>query len=350
LRHISTPYQKKAILSGKPPNSSKKPITHVSPILQEDGNWRKTEKENVTAFAEYLSKVFTTPQTNNNNNNFENIVQTSLGSACPVTRTIKPLSPSDVKKEIKKCGNHQAPGFDLITGQILKELPSRAVPLLTTIYNSMLRITYFPILWKFAQIIMNHKPGKPPNRVTSYRPISLLPIMSKIFERILVKIIQMDEDTSTKIPTHQFGFRENHSTEQQFHRIVNEILKSLEEKKLCTVAFPDIQQAFDRVRHDSLLYKLKATFPTPYYLLLKSYLTDRYSQIKYNTKTSDNFPIHSGVPQGPLLYLIFTADIPTRKDTVIATFTDDTAIMASNENPQMHPSAFKLTLINSKPG
>jgi len=148
----------------------------------------------------------------------------------------------------------------------------------------------------------------------------------------------MDDDINTKIPTHQFGFRENHSTTQQCHRIVNEILKSLEEKKLCTAAFLDIQQAFDRVWHDGLLCKLKATFSTPYYLLLKFYLTDRYSRIKYNMETSDNFPIHSGVPQGsvlgPLLYLIFTADIPIRNDTVIAPFADDTAIMASNENPQ----------------
>jgi len=106
--------------------------------------------------------------------------------------------------------------------------------------------------------------------------------MSKIFERILLKRIQMDDDINTKIPTHQFGFRENHSNTQQCHRIVNEVLKSLEEKKLCTAAFLDIQQAFDRVWHDGLLYKLKATFPTRYYLLLKSYLTDRYSQIKYN--------------------------------------------------------------------
>jgi hypothetical protein len=65
---------------------------------------------------------------------------------------------------------------------------------------------------------------------------------------------------------------------------------------------------------------------------------DLYSHIKYNTETSDNFPIHSGVPQGSvsdsLLYLIFTVDIPTRNDTIITTFADDTAIMASNENPQ----------------
>jgi hypothetical protein len=89
---------------------------------------------------------------------------------------------------------------------------------------------------------------------------------------------------------------------------------------------------------DGLPYKLKATFPTPYCLLLQSYLTDRYSQIKFNTVIFANFPTHSGVPQGsvlgPLLYQIFTADIPTRHDTVIATFADDTAIMASNETPQ----------------
>jgi len=255
-----------------------------------------------------------------------------------MARPIKPFSPSEVKEEIKKCANHKAPGFDLITGKILKELPSRVVLLLTTIYNSILRPTYFSILWKFAQIIMIHKLGKPPNRVTSYRPISLLPIMSKLFERILLKRIQMDDNINTKIPTQKFGFRENHSTTQQCHRIVNEILKSLEEKKLCTAAFLDIQQAFDRVWHDGLLYKLKATFPIPCYFLLKSYLTDRYSQTKYNMETSDNFPFHSGVPQGsvlgPLLYLIFTADIPTRNETVNATFADDAAIMASNENPQ----------------
>jgi hypothetical protein len=89
---------------------------------------------------------------------------------------------------------------------------------------------------------------------------------------------------------------------------------------------------------DGLLYKLKTTFSTPYYLLLQSYLTDLYSQIKFNMGTSSKFPVHSGVHQGsvlgPLLYLIFTADIPTRHDTVIATCADNTAIMASKENPQ----------------
>jgi len=181
------------------------------------------------------------------------------------------------------------------------------------------------------------KPGKPPHRVTSYRPISLLRLLSKIFERIFLKRIQVDAVINVKIPEHQFGFRELHSTTQQSQRFINEILKSLEEKMLCRAAFLDVQQAFDRVWHDGLIFKLKAALPTPYYLLLQSYLTDSYSQIKFNTATSVNFPILSGVPQGsvlgPLLNLIFTADILTGNDITIATFADDTAILASNEDP-----------------
>ena len=173
-----------------------------------------------------------------------------------------------MKEAINKCNNHKAPAFDLITGLILKELPRKAIVFLTTIYNIMPRLAYFPITWKFAQIIMIHKPGKPSNRVASYRPISLLPITPKIFVRLLLKRIQTDVDINETIPTHQFRFREIHSTTHQCHRIVNTILKSLEEKKLCTAAFLDIHQAFDRVWHDGLLYKLKCTFPTPYYLLL----------------------------------------------------------------------------------
>ena len=84
-------------------------------------------------------------------------------------------------------------------------------------------------------------------------------------------------------------------------------------------------------------YKLKTALPTPYYLLFLSYLTDRNFQIKHNTATSTILPFRSGVPQGivigPLLYLLFTADIPTTQNTTIATFADDTVIIAANEDP-----------------
>jgi len=172
--------------------------------------------------------------------------------------------------------------------------------------------------------------------------------MSKIFERLFLKRLHKDANIDQKIPTHHFGFRENHSTIQQCHSIVHGILQSLEEKKLCTAAFLDFQQALDRVWHDGLLYKLKQFLPTPHYLLLQSYHSDRYSQIKFHAETSPYFPINSGVPQGsvlgPLLYLLFSADVPTRQDTILATFADDTAIMVSNEDPHVAAQTLQTRL------
>jgi hypothetical protein len=136
-------------------------------------------------------------------------------------------------------------------------------------------------MWKFAHIIMIHKPGKPANEVNSYRPISLLPVTSKLIEKLLLKRIRNNLDLSTVIPDYQFGFREEHSTIQQAHRIVNKIATSLEEKTLCTAVFLDVGQEFDKVWPTGLLYKIKNTFHSPYYLLLKLYITERHFQVKY---------------------------------------------------------------------
>jgi hypothetical protein len=88
------------------------------------------------------------------------------------------------------------------------------------------------------------------------------------------------------IPDYQFGFREHHSAIQQTHRIVNKIEASLEEKQHCTAAFLDIAQAFDKVWHTGLFYKLKNKLPSSYYLLLKSYISERYFQVKYHNAYS----------------------------------------------------------------
>jgi hypothetical protein len=178
---------------------------------------------------------------------------------------------------------YKAPGYDLITGQIFRQFSRKALVLLTTTYNSMLRMFYYPIMWKFAQVIMISKPGKPANEVNSYRPISLLPVTSKLFEKLLLKRVRNDLGLSIIIPDHQFGFREGHSTIQQTHRIVNKIIISLEGKKHCVqqALSLDVAQAFGKVWRNGLLYKIKNIFPSPYYLLLKSHITERHFEIKY---------------------------------------------------------------------
>jgi hypothetical protein len=83
---------------------------------------------------------------------------------------------------------------------------------LTQLFNAVLLKEYFPAQWKVTQIILILKTGKPPNELTSYRPLSLLPIVSKVFEKLLLKRLLPVVENNRLIPNHQFGFRQRHST------------------------------------------------------------------------------------------------------------------------------------------
>ena len=130
------------------------------------------------------------------------------------------------------------------------------------------------------------KPGKPPNEVTSYRPISLLPIVSKLFEKLLPVRLQTPVSEDKLIPDHQFGFRNNHSIIERVNRVYNVISNSIEENKYCSAAFLDTQQAFDKVWHRGLLYKIKTNLPR-YFLLFKSYLYNRRFYVRYGYDISE---------------------------------------------------------------
>jgi hypothetical protein len=158
------------------------------------------------------------------------------------------------------------------------------------------------------------KPGKNPADVTSYRPISLLPLLSKILEMLILRRLTPIIADNKIIPYHQFDFRTKHGTIEQVHRVVHKINNDLENKRFCSAVFIDISQAFEKVWHKGLLYKLKLAFPYPAYALLKSYLSDRTFQVRYQAEYTTLYDIHSVVPQcsilGPILYSIFTADMP----------------------------------------
>jgi hypothetical protein len=118
---------------------------------------------------------------------------------------------------------------------------------------------------------------------------------------------------------------------------VHKINVALETKQYCSSAFLDISQAFDRVWHTGLLHKLRQFLPLNYYLILKSYLHNRHFQVKVEDSYTDLLPVNAGVPQasvlGPLLYLLYTADLPTSPEWTIDTFVDDIAILATDPDP-----------------
>lgn len=307
----------------------KRPIAAIPPIRKLDGKWARDNKEKAKLFAEHLEKIFQV----NTGEEDEDLNVEPIQEQEEIALT----NPAEVKKEIKNnIKSKKAPGYDLITGQILKQLPEKAIVKITNLINAAFRLKYVPKLWKVAEVIMIPKAGKPPNEVSSYRPISLLPIMSKLFEKIYLRRLKPVIERKNLIPDHQFGFREKHATIDQVHRITNTIEKALEEKKVCSAVFLDVTQAFDKVWHKGLNCKLKTILPKEHSEMIESYLSERYFYIKQEGEYSDLKEIGAGVPQGsvlgPILYLLYTCDFPALENNIIATFADDTAVLAVGEN------------------
>ena len=181
---------------------------------------------------------------------------------------------------------------------------------MTIIFNAILRIQYFPKPWKLAQIKMLPKPDKGPYQTASCRPISLLPVFSKILEKIIYDRIKPIIEIKKLIPDHQFGFRNKHSTIEQMHRLINEIVITLENKQYCAVLFVDIEKTFDKINHESLLQTIRKQFPEQIHQLIKFYISSRIFVIKIKDTYSEVKDIKTGVPQGSvlgqILYKLYT--------------------------------------------
>lgn len=309
----------------------KRPTTYIPPVKNSSGNWAKTNKQKADLFAEHLENVFQPYDDNDNSQQMEEM--------CEDERSIPAVTSREIAKEIKeKINPKKAPGFDLITGEILKKLPKKGMKKMAQIINAAFRLRYVPSMWKVAEVIMVPKPGKLPSEVTSYRPISLLPILSKLFEKILLKRLHPILEEKTLIPNHQFGFRNKYSTIDQVHRITNIIEKALEEKQICSTIFLDVTQAFDKVWHKGLVRKLQKYLPKQYSEILESYIMQRLFRIKQEDEYSALKHIKAGVPQGsvlgPVLFLLYTNDLPQNEETTVATFADDTAVLAVGKTLQ----------------
>jgi hypothetical protein len=205
-------------------------------------------------------------------------------------------TPTEIN-EIKKLPNKKSPGHDLITNAILKKIPIKAITYLSILFNSLIRIGHFPTEWKKATIIMIKKPGKDNTNPNSNRLISLLSSVSKIFEKIIYTRLTKHLDATEVIQHHQFGFKPKHSTSQQFLHLTEHINNGFEKKLHTGAAFLDIVQAFDRVWHDGLLFKLKTLNTHPaIFNIIKSFLSNCCFAVRINYTSSAIKKITAGVP------------------------------------------------------
>jgi hypothetical protein len=120
----------------------------------------------------------------------------------------------------------------------------------------------------------------------------------------------------------------------------------------CSAAFFEISQAFDKVWHTGLLYKLRRSLPLNYFLILKSYLHNRHLLVKVETEYTKLSPVnadaHSRQCLGPLLYLLYTANLPTLPESTTANFSDDTAVITTDSDHAIASQNCKQTYLQSK--
>lgn len=308
------------------------------PILTEDGKIYYTGEEKANVIAK---KIKNTPQNGINDMTTQEIEEENNRKfneheEQPNNNNLK-TSPNQIKRIIKQIRPYKAPGYDGIQPKHLKKLTQKILAQLYYLYKECIDKNYFPKIWKKAIIIPIRKPGKEARDPLSYRPISLLPVMGKVLEKIINE--ELKDVIENKIIEEQFGFRRNHTCEMQLARIVNQIKINYNLKQTTTMLALDLKKAFDTVWHQGLINKMfKEEIPTNLIKLIKNYLEDRKSEVIVNMKKSQPFEVKTGIPQGgslsSTLFLIYINDIPRNPKTKLALFADDTAIIATGKNEQ----------------
>jgi hypothetical protein len=238
-----------------------------------------------------------------------------------------------MKKIIKKLPNNKSPGADEISNILIKNLTKKALVQATHITNAVMLLQYFPSQWKHSITIPILKPNKNPTDPASYRPISLLSLLSKLVEKAILAKLRL-LGLELRIPDEQFGFREGHSTTLLIAKVAQDAITNFNAGKSTFLLTLDISRAFDSVWLNGLTHKLIYHHHLPPFAvtLLHSYLMHRTSQVRVEGTLSTTFRYHAGVPQGavlsPILFNLYLADFPTEPNSKIALFADDALIYA----------------------
>ena len=311
-----------------------KPISHTLPKRLIINNAEIFDKKSI---AEQFNKYFLNVGPNlaeiipKSNKNFESF----LSGQYPTLKEF-PLTDEELKNAFASIKPNKSPGFDDISSNVIRFVFDALIKPTKHIFDLSLNKGIFPDKLKVARVTPIFKAGEK-ERVSNYRPISVLNCFSKILERIMYNRLYSFLVENNILYDKQFGFQNKHSTEHAILQLTNQILQSFSQDKFTIGVFIDLSKAFDTVDHTILLKKLSFYGVRNNNLKwFRSYLSKRKQYISTEQGDTEMGTIKCGVPQGsilgPLLFLIFVNDLTKSTSLDPIMFADDTNLFYSNKN------------------
>jgi hypothetical protein len=262
--------------------------------------------------------------------------------------TFQDISCPEVREIIMAMPPSKAPGYDKVPLSVVKDCLPHILPILTDLINSSFTNSVFPRAWKKAEVIPQPKDGDQ-EVADNNRPISLLPVLSKVAEKIALGQFNNYLTRNNRLTQHQSGNRKFYSTETLGLAVVDNIFKAMDEKKLTAMVMIYFSKAFDSISHDILLQKLRFLGTSKQACMwFKSYLTDRQQCTRVGTSISNPLTVTHGVPQGSILgsmlFSLYLNDLPTVvKHSNAESYVDDTKLYLSFPSRDINNSIEQLS-------
>lgn len=264
---------------------------------------------------------------------------------------LKPTTSTEVQKIINNIKT-KAAGHDSIDIDMINMTLDVTLPTITKIVNRSIETNKFPTYWKKA--IVRPVPKKSQvNQLNDLRPISILPVLSKVLERVVLDQVINFVESMNIVPKFQSGFRQGHGTESAILNVTDDLIQASDEGLSSVMILLDYSRAFDCLHPELLLSKLEYYgFSKRVCEWFRTFLTDREQAVLVEDKNGEykysRFrPIPRGVPQGsllsPALFTIFTADITNHiKSCKYHLYADDTQLYYSFENKDLEEALTKV--------